>query len=75
MLSCSSTLIRVLGAAIASAGLAGLATAQCNSYTISQSTGAAIVPGTTDAGNHGDDTASPLSCPSPSTSTALATPA
>lgn len=36
-------------------------------YTVSQSTGAAIVPGTTDSGNHCDDCTTPINLPFPYT--------
>jgi hypothetical protein len=50
---------------IASAGTPNV----CNStpYTIAQSTGGAIVPGTTDTGNHCDDCTTPITLPFPYT--------
>ena len=41
------------------------ATATCSDYTITQSTGASIVPGTTDTGNHCDDCATQITLPFP----------
>src|SRR4051812_38654420 len=58
---------RGVGLLMAMAGLAvvgvgvGVARGQC-SYAITQSSGA-IVPGDTDAGNHGDDTTNAVSLP------------
>jgi hypothetical protein len=62
-----SLVMRVLGAAtIAVMGNAtGRALAQCNAYTLTSSTGVAIVPGTTDTGNHVDDGMTAVALPFP----------
>jgi hypothetical protein len=59
---------RISAAALAlTAGLASHAHAQCTGFSVTQSTGAAIVPGTTDIGNHSDDNGTPLPLPFPVT--------
>ncbi len=44
-------------------GLASNASAQCTDYTITQVSGASIIPGTTDIGNHNDDATVAVSLP------------
>jgi hypothetical protein len=59
-----------LGMVVALAGAAMLTQhtrAQCNGFNLSSSTGATLVPGVTDVGNHGDDTATNMVLPFPVT--------
>lgn len=52
-------------AVIAGAFAPGVASAQCTGFNLVQSSGAVIVPGTTDIGNHGDDVVTSLPLPFP----------
>jgi hypothetical protein len=54
-----------VSSALACAVLAPLAHAQCGSYSIAQSSGATIVPGVTDIGNHCDDCTTNVVLPFP----------
>ncbi len=54
-------------AAAAGVSLSTASWAQCTGFTVSTSPGAAIVPTSTDSGNHGDDTVTNLPLPFPVT--------
>ncbi len=56
-----------LGAIVAAGCLNASAIAQCGGFNITTSSGATIVPGTVDSGNHGDDDTTPLTLPFPIT--------
>jgi hypothetical protein len=58
----AALLRRALPALVLAAG-ASAAHAQCTGFQITSSTGAAIVPGTTDSGNHNDDGQTSLTLP------------
>jgi hypothetical protein len=63
----SAALTRFLVPALAVAAGSSLTHAQCTGYSITNSTGAVIVPGTTDIGNHADDAVTPVALPFPVT--------
>ena len=56
-----------VAALAAAAGTAGSVSAQCTGFNLTTSTGATIVPGTTDIGNHSDDGTTVLALPFPVT--------
>lgn len=64
--SASRRVLAAVGCALA-LFVAPFASAQCTSFSMSQSSGAAIVPGTTDIGNHCDDCTTNLTLPFPVT--------
>ena len=56
-------LVRVLVPTLALAAGSSLAQAQCTGFSVTSATGASIVPGTTDSGNHTDDGTTPITFP------------
>src|ERR1041384_3971434 len=48
---------------LAMAGMANSASAQCTTYSVTTGSGASIVPGTTDIGNHVDDGGTTVTLP------------
>jgi hypothetical protein len=65
MLSHAAWAAKVVIPALALAAGATLARGQCTGFTITNSSGNAIVPGATDSGNHSDDLATSLALPFP----------
>jgi hypothetical protein len=60
--SCSWAALAATGL-LAMVGMAGKASAQCTTYTITSSSGATILPGATDVTNHGDDVTTAITLP------------
>src|SRR5688572_9453725 len=59
---------QMMGVALAvacAAGMAAPAWSQCNGFELTTSSGAVIVPGVTDIGNHSDDSVTPITLPFP----------
>ena len=54
-----------LASTLALAGAGGASFGQCTGFTVTSSTGAMIVPGTVDSGNHGDDDLTTIPLPFP----------
>jgi hypothetical protein len=57
---CWATMAAIM---LACVGVTKEASAQCGTYVITPSSGATIVPGTTDIGNHADDLTTPITLP------------
>ncbi|HJQ25829.1 MAG TPA: hypothetical protein VKA60_18060 [Blastocatellia bacterium] len=55
----------IAGGAKPNGPLVGPTCASCGNYTFTQASGAAIVPGTSDSGNHCDDCTTPITLPFP----------